>query len=111
MTAFGTIYYARKFIETVGIENPMISRCQDGLFRVFVDTGFRVDATRVTCSTINSRFGKSLRFRLDKKSGAYQILASCDYLEEIRGELSRYKGEGSNRIWQEKRSTKSQENG
>lgn len=111
MTAFGTIYYARKFIETVGIENPMISRCQDGLFRVFVDTGFRVSATRSTCATINSRFGKCLRFRKDHKSGDYQILAPCDYLGEVREKLSRYKGEGSNRIWQEKRNIKSQENG
>lgn len=106
MTAFGTIYYARKFIETVGIENPMISRCPDGLFRIFVDTGFRVDASRVTCSSINSRFGKSLRFRKDHKSGSYQILAPCDYLGEVLEKLSRYKGEGSNRIWQEKDSIK-----
>lgn len=111
MAAFGTIYYARKFIDTVGIEDPMVSRCQDGFFRVFVDTGFRVDASRVTCSHINSRFGKSLRFRKDHKSGSYQILASCDYLGEIREKLSRYKGEGSRCIWQEKRSIKSQENG
>lgn len=106
MTAFGTIYYARKFVNTVGVENPMISRCQDGLFRVFVDTGFRVSATRSTCATINRRFGKCLRFRKDHKSGDYQILAPSDYLEEIRGKLSRYKGEGCYRIWQEKDSIK-----
>lgn len=111
MTAFGSIYYARKFIETVGIENPMISRWQDGLYRVFIDTGFRVDASRVTCSSINSRFEKSLRFRKDHKSGSYQILAPCDYLGEIREKLSRYKGEGSRCIWKEKRNIKSQENG
>lgn len=111
MTAFGTIYYARKFIETVRIENPMISRCKDGLYRVFIDTGYRVNASRVTCSHINSRFGNSLRFRMDHKSGDYQILAPCDYLGEIREKLSRYNGEGSNCIWQEKRCIKSQENG
>ena len=111
MAAFGTIYYARKFIETVGIEDPMISRCQSGLFRVFVDTGFRVNATRTTCSGINNRFGKRLRFRKDHKSGDYQILAPYDYLGEIREKISRYKGEGSSCIWQEKRNIKSQENG
>lgn len=111
MTAFGTIYYAKKYVNYYGIKNPMISRCQDGLFRVFVDTGFRVDASRVTCSHINSRFGKSLRFRRDHKSGDYQILATCDYLGEIREKLSCYKGEGSRCIWQEKRNTRYQENG
>lgn len=111
MTAFETIYYARKFIDTVGIKDSMISRCQDGLFRIFVDTGFRVDATRTTCSNINSRFNKSLRFRLDHKSGSYRILAHYDRLMEIQGRLSRYKGEGCNCIWQEKRSIKYQENG
>ena len=111
MAAFRTIYYARKFIDTVGIEDPMISRCQDGLFRVFVDTGFRVDATRTTCANINSRFGKNLRFRLDKESRSYQIMAQRDHLAEVKEKLSRYKGEGSRCIWQEKRSIKSQENG
>ena len=102
MTAFGSIYFARKFVKDEGLEDSGISRCQDGLYRVFVDTGFRVDATRTTCSNINSRFNKSLRFRLDHKSGSYRILAHYDRLMEIQGRLSRYKGEGCNCIWQEK---------
>lgn len=106
MTAFSSIYYAKKFIETVGIEDPMISRCQDGLFRVFIDTGFRVDATRTTCANINSRFGKNLRFRLDKESRSYQIMAQHDHLAEVKEKLSRYKGEGSRCIWREKDSIK-----
>lgn len=106
MTAFVTIYYARKFVKDESLEDSAISRCQDGLYRVFVDTGFRVDATRTTCANINSRFNKSLRFRKDHKSGSYQILAPCDYLREVLEKISRYKGEGSNRIWQEKSSIK-----
>lgn len=111
MTAFGTIYYARKFINTVGIEDPMVSRCQDGLFRVFVDTGFRVDATRTTCANINSRFGKNLRFRLDKESRSYQIMAQYDRLIKVKEKLSRYRGEGSKCIWKEKSAIRYPENG
>lgn len=103
MTAFGTIYYAKKYVKYYGIKDPMISRCPDGLFRIFVDTGFRVDATRTTCANINSRFNKSLRFRLDRKSGSYRILAPYDHLEAFQVNLSRYKGEGCNSIWREKR--------
>lgn len=111
MTAFGTIYYAKKYANYYGIKNPMISQCSDGLFRIFVDTGFRVDASRVTCSNINRRFGKSLRFRLDVITRDYQILAPYDKLEDFQYNIFRYKGEGSNCIWQEKRSIKSPENG
>ena len=111
MTAFGTIYYARKFVKDNGLEDSAISRCQDGSYRVFVDTGFRVDATRTTCANINSRFNKSLRFRLDHKSGSYRILAQYEHLEKIQSKLSTYKGEGCNCIWQEKRNIKYQENG
>ena len=111
MTAFGSIYYARKFVDTLGIKNPMISRCQDRLFRIFVDTGFLVDATRTTCANINSRFGKSLRFRLDRVTKSYQILAPYDDLENIQTKLSIYKGEGCNCIWQEKRIIKYGVNG
>lgn len=103
MTAFGTIYYAQKYVHYYGIKDPTISRCPDGLFRIFVDTGFRVDASRVTCSNINSRFGKSLRFRLDRVTKSYQILAPYDDLEKIQAKLSTYKGEGCNCIWREKR--------
>lgn len=111
MTAFGTIYYARKYIQCEKIKDPLVSRGQDGLYRIYVDTGFRVDATRTTCANINSRFGKNLRFRLDKESRYYQIMAQHDHLAEVKEKLSRYKGEGSRCIWQEKRSIKSQENG
>lgn len=111
MTAFGTIYYARKFVKDERLEDSAISRCQDGLYRVFVDTGFRVDATRTTCANINSRFNKSLRFRLDHKSGSYRILAPYDHLEAFQVNLSRYKGEGCNCIWRDQRNINSQENG
>lgn len=111
MTAFGTIYYARKFVKDERLEDSVISRCQDGLYRVFVDTGFRVDATRTTCANINSRFNKLLRFRLDHKSGSYRILAQYDHLEKIQKKLSLYKGEGCNCIWQEQSDINSQENG
>ena len=102
MAVFGTIYYARKYIQCEKVKDPLVSRGQDGFYRIYVDTGFRVDATRTTCANINSRFGKNLRFRLDKESGSYQIMAQHDRLAEVKEKLSRYKGEGSNRIWQEK---------
>lgn len=111
MTVFGTIYYARKYIQCEKIKDPLVSRGQDGFYRIYVDTGFRVDATRMTCANINSRFGKNLRFRLDKESRSYKIMAQYDRLIEVKEKLSRYKGEGSRCIWQEKRSIKSPENG
>ncbi len=111
MTAFGTIYYARKYIENEKIADPLVSRGQDGLYRIYVDSGFRVDATRTTCSNINSRFGKNLRFRIDKESRSYQIMAQYDRLTEVREKLSRYKGEGSNCIWREKSAIRYPENG
>lgn len=111
MKVFGSIYYVRKYIENENIADPLISRGQDGLYRIYVDSGFRVNATRTTCSNINSRFGRNLRFRLDKKSRSYQIMAQYDRLTEVREKLTRYKGEGSGRIWQEKSVTRCPENG
>ena len=111
MTVFGTIYYARKYIENEKITDPLVSRGQDGFYRIYVDTSFRVDATRTTCANINSRFGKNLRFRLDKVSRSYRIMAQYDRLTEVKEKLSRYRGEGSNCIWQEKSAIRYPENG
>lgn len=112
MTCFGSVYYAQKFARDNHLTDVTFSRCQDGLYRIFLDTGFRVNATRTTCSSINSRFGKRLRFRLDRDSGSYQILADIDYCLTVTERLKNYRGEGCKHIWQESESSiKSAENG
>lgn len=112
MTCFGSVYYARKFVRDNHLAGVTYSRCQDGLYRVFLDTGFRVDATRTTCASINKRFGKKLRFRLERSSGSYQILTDIDNMERVTVRLKNYRGEGCNCIWQEsKNSIKSQADG
>lgn len=112
MTCFGSVYYAKKFARDNHLTDVTFSRGQDGLFRIFLDTGFRVNATRTTCSSINSRFRKCLRFRMDREFGSYQILTDIDNLTTVIERLKNYRGEGCNCIWQEsKNSTKSQADG